>query len=233
MHDLRSWKVCRRNLYRWLQALEGKCESLAHPVVRDRKNIGPAQSEDQEHLDRPTTDAANLREVFDDVLVGHAADPRQRRYGSIHGLGGQIAQGQHFIVREAGGAKLLVGAIEQVLRGGMNSDSADVVEALQHTFVDRRRGLAMKLLIDDRFDERFEGRLRTGEAQRKGAGSSDQAAQLWIGCGELRGRSIGVVLGSTGTRDASSHEHDRSREWRAASTTTAMFAIRHREDGLH
>ncbi len=41
--------------------------------------------------------------------------------GAIDGFGGEVAEGEHLVFGEAGGAELLVGAVEEMLRGGMGA----------------------------------------------------------------------------------------------------------------
>ena len=104
---------------------EGEGEAFADAVVVDGEDVGAAEAEDEEHLDGPAADAADLGEVFDDGFVGHAADVGESGDGAVDGLGGEVAEGEHLVFREAGGAELLVGAVEEVLRGGVVADAAD------------------------------------------------------------------------------------------------------------
>ena len=71
--------------------------------------------------------------------------------------------------------------------------SADGVEAFEQAAMDGRGGLAVKLLIDDALDQRLEGRLRAGDAQREWAGALDEAAEFGIGGGEFLAGEGGVV----------------------------------------
>jgi len=66
-------------------------------------------------VDGPDADAADLGEVLDDGLVGHAADAGQRGDGAVEGFGGEVAQGERLVGGEAGGAELGVGAVEDLL----------------------------------------------------------------------------------------------------------------------
>jgi hypothetical protein len=97
--------------------------------------------------------------VLNHVFIGHTANASKAGYGSVEGLGSEIAQGQHLIVRETSRTKLFIGAIEQILRQGMNSDPADVMKALKHAPMNCGCGFAVKLLVDDRLDQSFKGRL--------------------------------------------------------------------------
>src|SRR5580658_881463 len=116
LHLLGCREEVGSNFCRWLETEIGERKALAHAIVGDRKDVGAAEPEDEKHLDGPAADAAHLREVLDDVFVGHFLDGGERGHGSVERLGGEIAQGEHFVLREAGRAELLVGAIEQMLR---------------------------------------------------------------------------------------------------------------------
>ena len=72
-------------------------------------------------------------------------------------FGGEIAEGQHFVLREAGGAELLVGAIEQMLRRRVVAEAAEGLETGEHTSVNGGCGFAVKLLIDDGLGQCLEG----------------------------------------------------------------------------
>jgi len=117
-------EVHRGDLVGWLEFAEGEGEAFADAVVGDGEDVGAAEAEDEEHLDGPAADAAHLGEVVDDVVVGHLADGRQRGDGAVDGLGGEVAEGEHLVLREAGCAELLVGAVEQLLRGGVRRQRA-------------------------------------------------------------------------------------------------------------
>ena len=137
--------------------------------------------------------------MLDDGLVGHAADGLEIRDGAIEGFGGEVAEGEHLVFGEAGGAKLLVGAVEEMLGGGVDSDAADVVEGLEQAAVDGGGGFAVELLIDDGFGEGFEGGLGGGELHGEGAGACDEFAEFGVGGGEVRDGGGGVVGGLAGS----------------------------------
>ena len=168
---------------------EGEGEAFADAVVVDGEDVGAAEAEDEEHLDGPAADAADLGEVFDDGFVGHAADVGEGGDGAVDGFGGEVAEGEHLVFGEAGGAELLVGAVEEVLRGGMGcgawAEGHDGGEAFEQAAVDGGGGFAVELLIDDGFDEGFEGGLGAGDAHGEGAGALDELAEFGIGGGEF------------------------------------------------
>ena len=86
---------------------------------------------------------------------------------------------------EAGGAELLVGAVEEVLGGGVDRRGRQRVEAVEQAAVDGGGGLAVELLVDDGLDEGFEGGLGAGEAQGEGAGAGDELGEFGVGGGEF------------------------------------------------
>src|ERR1700682_2180776 len=73
----------------WLELAEGEGEAFADAVVVNGQDVGAAEAEDEQHLDGPLADAADLREVLDDVFVGHAADAGEGGAGAVEGLGGE------------------------------------------------------------------------------------------------------------------------------------------------
>ena len=199
MHLVGFGEVERGDLVGGLELAEGEGEAFADAVVGDGEDVGAAEAEDEEHLDGPAADAADLGEVLDDVLVGHAADAGESGDGTVDGLGGEVAEGEGLVVREAGGAELLVGCVEEVLCGevlGLTGGSAfggDGIEAFEEAAVDGGGGFAVKLLINDAFDESFEGRLGAGDAQGEGAGALDEPGEPGVGGGELGDGEGGVV----------------------------------------
>ena len=105
-------------------------------------------------------------------------------------LAARSRRARDLVVGEAGGAELLVGAVEEVLRRGMGSGACGLErqhwgEGFEQAAVDGGGGFAVELLIDDGLDERFEGRLGAGDAQGEGAGAFDELAEFGIGGGEL------------------------------------------------
>jgi hypothetical protein len=182
-----------------LSPAEGEGEAFADAVVAGGEDVGAAEAEDEQHLDGPAADAADLREVVDDGCVGHAADAGEGGDGTVEGFGGEVAQGERFVVGEAGGAELLVWGIEEMLGRGMGAEAVLAFEVsrwgegFDQAAVDGRRGFAVELLVDDGFDEGLEGRLRAGDAQGEGAGALDEAAEFGIGGGERAAGQRGVI----------------------------------------
>jgi hypothetical protein len=184
-HDVGFGEIGWGDFVGGFEAEEGEGEAFADAVVVYGEDVGAAEPEDEEHLYCPTANAADLSEVFDDGFVGHATDAREGGYGAIEGFGGEVAEGEGFVVGEAGGAELLVGAVEKVLSGGVDADAGDRVEALEQAAVDGCGGLAVELLIDDAFDKGFKWGLRAGHAEGEGSGALDELTEFGVGGGEL------------------------------------------------
>ncbi len=119
-------------------------------------------------------DAAHFGEALDDVGVGHFANGGVRGHGAVEGAGGQVAQRLDLVAGDAGGAQGLVGRVEQKLRRGI------AAKILAHAAVDGGRGLAVQLLVEDRLEQRLEGRGRGIEAQGEGAGAIDERGELGV-----------------------------------------------------
>ncbi len=181
------------------EALEGEGEAFADGVVVDGEDIGAAEAEDEEHFDGPAADAADLREVLDDLVIGHATNTGEGGDGAVEGFGGKVAEGKGFIAGETGGAELFVGAVKEVLGGGVGAEAGDGLEGVEEAAVDGGGGLAVELLVDDGLGEGLEGGLGAGEPEGEGAGALNEAAQFGVGGGE-RGEGGGdVVSGSPGS----------------------------------
>ena len=118
LHDVGFGEEVGGDLGGGLEALEGEGEAFADAVVAGGKDVGAAETEDEEHLDGPLADAADLGEVVDDGLVGHAADAGEGGDGAVEGFGGEVAEGEGLVGGEAGGAELLGGDVEDLLGSG-------------------------------------------------------------------------------------------------------------------
>src|SRR5882762_3401151 len=114
LHLCSLGQVGRSDFVRRFEFAEGERKALADAVVVYRENVGTTEPEDEHHLDGPATDAAYLCEVFDDGLVGHAADLCKSRYGAVDSLGSKVAQSERLVVREACTTELFVGTVEQM-----------------------------------------------------------------------------------------------------------------------
>ena len=159
------------------EASEGEGESFADTVVGDGEDVGAAEAEDEEHLDGPDADAADLGEAFDNLLVGKAANPGEAGDGAVDGFGGEVAKGFGFGGGEAAGAQHVVGSLEQVLRRRV-----EFAEGGEQALEDSSRGFAVELLVDDGFEQRFERRVLALELEREGH-APDELAELRVGFG--------------------------------------------------
>ena len=147
----------RRDLGGRLEALKREGEAFSHPVVAGGEDVRSPEAEDEHHFDGPLADAADLGKVLDDRVVCHAADTGEGWDGAVEGLGGEIAEGEGLVVGKTGGTQLGGGAVEEMLRRGVNAEAAKGFEARDHACVDGGGGLAVELLIDDGFGEGFKG----------------------------------------------------------------------------
>ena len=128
--------------------------------------------------------------MFDDGFVGHAADVFEIGDGAVDGFGGEVSEGEHLVFGEAGGAELLVGAVKELLwrgmgRGAGGREGHDRGEAFDHAAMNGGGGFSVELLIDDGFDESFEGGLGAGYAHGERAGTLDELAEFGVVSGEL------------------------------------------------
>ena len=170
------------------QAEEGESEAFADAVVGDGQNVGAAEAEDEEHLHRPSADAADLGKAFDDFFVGHAADLNQGGNGAVEGFGSEVAQGFGFGGGETGGAEHIVGSLQQMFGRGVK-----FAKAGEQAFEDGGGGFAVELLVDDRLEERFERGVLAFEFEGEGPGAIDELAEFGVGCGEFAAGAGGIV----------------------------------------
>ncbi len=137
----------------------GPLHGLANAVVVHGQHVGSAQAEHEEHLGGPAADALDPDEGGHHVVVREPAQAAERQ--PVRGLLGQVAQVADLLAGEARGPELLVGKRRDVRRPRVLS-AHGVAEAA----VDRGRGLARDLLVQDGLDQRSKGaaRRRPGEA---------------------------------------------------------------------
>ena len=193
-HDVGFGKEVRGDLDVGLEILEGEGEALADAVVAGGEDVGAAEAEDEEHLDGPLADAADLGEVVDDGLVVHAADAGKGGDGAVERFGGEVAEGEGLVGGEAGSAEVTGGGVENLFGSGVDGrERGHGLEAGDQAGVDGGGSFAMELLIDDGFGEGFEGGLVGGEARGKGAGAGDEFGELGVGSGKCGEGNRGVV----------------------------------------
>ena len=101
------------------QAKVGKGEAFADAEVGGGKDVGAAETEEEQHFDGPFADAADLGEVVDDGFVGHAANLGEGGDGAIEGFGGEVADSEGLVGGKTGGAEGLLGGVEKLFRAGM------------------------------------------------------------------------------------------------------------------
>ncbi len=89
--------------------------------------------------------------------------------------------------------------------GACNCERQRGREGFEQAAMDGGGGFAVELLVDDGFDESFEGRLRVGDAHDEGTGAFDELAEFGVGGGEFAAGECPVVarrFGSSGVRHA-------------------------------
>jgi hypothetical protein len=196
VHDVGFGEIGGSDFVGGFEFAEGEGKAFANAVVVDREDVGATETEDEEHLDGPFSDASYLCKVRHDGFVGHAANLGECGDGAVEGFGGKVAEGEAFVVGEAGGAKLLVRAVEEVL-GGEVLVAGDGVEAFEQAAVDGGGGFAVELLIDDALDEGLKRRLRAGDAHGEGASAFDETPKFGISSSEFTTGESGVVARRT------------------------------------
>jgi len=168
--------------------MEGERESLAYSVVGDGEDVGSSEAEDEEHFDGPAADAADCGEAGNDFFVGHAADACQGGYGSVDGFGGKVAQCKDFALGDAGGAELGLGRGEEMLGRGVV-----FTEGFEEALEDGGGCLAVKLLVDDGFEQGLKGRVLRFEAEGEGAGGVDEFCEARVCLSQLEAGEFGIV----------------------------------------
>ena len=157
------------------EAEEGESEALADAVVGDGQDVGTAEAEDEQHLDGPDADAADLGEAGDDFFVGHAADGGEGGDGAVDGFRGEVAEGFGFGGGEAAGAEPVVGGRKQMFGRGV-----ELAKGGEQAFEDSGRGFAMELLIDDGLEQSLEGGVLALEFEGEGTDAGDELAEFGV-----------------------------------------------------
>ncbi len=80
--------------------LVGGPEAALDTEVVNRQHIQPTEREDQQHLDRPASDAVNFDEAENQFFVVEAPCLRAGRDNSFTRLGSDVAYGLDLIARE-------------------------------------------------------------------------------------------------------------------------------------
>ena len=136
---------------RHFRAVVGDPEAVAHAEVIDWQHIGPAEFEDQHHLDSPAADPADRGEACHDFIVAQEAD--LARVGNDAGqcFLGDVAESGYFRARETGSAQSVIGDRGEFLRPRKSPARKQLTETAQDAF---RRG-AVQLLMSDGAHEGF------------------------------------------------------------------------------
>src|SRR4029077_20036862 len=75
---------------RKLSFAESFGESFPDSIIVHWPDVGPAEIEKQEHLNRPTTDAADLDQALDNFVVTHCGKGASRRHRAVECFCGEI-----------------------------------------------------------------------------------------------------------------------------------------------
>ena len=157
------------------QAEKGEGEAFANAVVGDGEDVGAAEAEDEQHLNGPDPDAADLGEAGDDFFVGQTTDGGEGGDGAVDGFGGEVAEGFGFGGGETAGAEAVVGGFEQVFGCGV-----EFAEGGEQAFEDGGGSFAVELLIDDGLEQGLEGGVLALEFEGEGADAVDELAEFGV-----------------------------------------------------
>jgi len=160
--------------------LKSEGEPLAHAVISNGQDIGPAQSKDQQHFNGPGADAAHFSEAFDDVGIGHFEDGCVGWHCSVDGAGGKVSERFDLVARNAAGAEWFVGRVEQELGCWV------AAEKLADPAMDGGGGFAVQLLVKDGFKQRLKERRRSIDAESEWADAMDECGELEIVRAQVR-----------------------------------------------
>ena len=78
------------------------------------QDVWPPQGEHQKHVRGPNADAFDLRQVFDDLLVGHVCQPSEVQFATNRALC-HVTQIRGFLFRKTDRPQLLVGKFGDAL----------------------------------------------------------------------------------------------------------------------
>ena len=160
--------------------MKSEGEPLAHAVISNGQDIGPAQSKDQQHFNGPGADAAHFSEAFDDVGIGHFEDGCVGWHCSVDGAGGKVSERFDLVARNAAGAEWFVGRVEQELGCWV------AAEKLADPAMDGGGGFAVQLLVKDGFKQRLKERRRSIDAESEWADAMDECGELEIVRAQVR-----------------------------------------------
>lgn len=168
---------------------KGNLEALPDAEIVDRKDIRPAEAEDQEHLHGPSANPTNLGELVDDVLGFHSPDPCRPRKSPCDGVRCQVLDRESFCSREPSAA-------DPIDRGGQNVrrswPSLGGVERPE-TAKNCRRGLSGELLVNDCLEQGMKGSAPRSGLEATGTDSVDETSEGRIGGTERGAGALEVV----------------------------------------
>ena len=167
-----------------------KCERepLAHAIVGHRQHIRPPHAENQQHFHRPRPNPAHRRQPLDNLRVRHLPDRRVGGHCPVQGAGRQVLQRLALVSGDPRRPQHLIRRIQQQLRRRI------AAKIRAHPAMDRSRGLAVQLLVEDRLEQRLERRGSRIQPQRERARPVDQRAQLGVARVQVR-HGLGGIEG--------------------------------------
>ncbi len=179
LHDSGFGEIGSFNCAGFGEAEESEREAFADAVIGDGKNVGAAETEDEEHLDGQATNAANGGESSDDFSVGHFLESGILLHGAVEDALGEIFHGAGFVGGDTAAAQEFVGCGEEGFGGWVAA--VEIAE----TAVDGSSGFAVELLIEDGFEEGFKNCHTGVDLHGEGAGAFDEAGEFGVGIGEV------------------------------------------------
>ena len=135
--------------------VEGVLDPLPEPEVVERQDIEASESEDQQHLDGPPTDAADRHELADELVVAQRFRFVAGRHDAGLRLRRDVADRQDLVARETDASQNCFVDRQNVRRGRKRIRREQRKKAVE----DGPGGLSLQLLVGDRPDQAFERRL--------------------------------------------------------------------------
>ena len=160
--------------------LVGGLETALDTEVVDRQYIQPAEREDQQHLDRPASDAVNLDQAENQFVVVESPRLRAGRDYSVTRLGGDVADGGDFVARETDRAQARKMRRQHLVRFRESLARIERDEAAENGF----GGAAVELLVRDGARQAFVGRPPQ-RAKRAWTDVADQPCHGAIDAGQV------------------------------------------------
>jgi hypothetical protein len=85
------------------------------PARSSGQDVGTPETEDQEYLDRPATDAPDPRQALHDLLLAHPPESSQGRNRAVVDLGPQILERRDLVERQASRPRRVVRLPENLI----------------------------------------------------------------------------------------------------------------------